>query len=199
MNISFIFFLNKKKIKIQYFLQSRSSLLPSCCSYPGSFYSWRRERTVSVCHRFSFPFPFSMSLSLARSRSLARSLVLARSLARPPSRSLSRSLTLKYYMTLVHPHTTESGLGRIWDEVRTVDYYLIGTWFNSFSDLAARILWSQFFTGFYNVDFSWFNNTWFNSQTWFTSTSFLSHWKIIPILTTSIYDLIKLKNLFFIC
>ena len=49
---------------------------------------------------------------------------------------------------------------------------LIGTWFNSISDLAARIPQSQIFTGFYNVNFSWFNNTWFNSQTLFTGNIF---------------------------
>ena len=70
----------------------------------------------------------------------------------------------------------------------TVDYCLIGTWFNSISDLAARIPWSQIFIGFYNINFSWFNNTWFNSQTWFTGAIFWSHWKTIPNLKA---DLIK--------
>ena len=78
-------------------------------------------------------------------------------------------------------------------ESNTVDYCLIGTWFNSILDLAARIPWSQIFIGFYNLVFSWFNNTWFNSQIWFTGTIFLSqfffpifwsHGKTIPYLNT---------------
>ena len=45
----------------------------------------------------------------------------------------------------------------------TVDYYVIGIWFNSISDSTTIMPQSQNFIGFYHVDFSWFNNTWFNS------------------------------------
>ena len=49
----------------------------------------------------------------------------------------------------------------------TVDYRLFVTWFNDISDLTSKFLWSQIFIGFCNVNFTWFNNTWYNSQTWF--------------------------------
>ena len=51
--------------------------------------------------------------------------------------------------------------------VCAVEYCLIGTWFTSNLDLAAMMLQSQNFTGFYNVNFLWFD-----SQSRFTVATF---------------------------
>ena len=76
-----------------------------------------------------------------------------------------------------------------------VDCCLIGTWFNSIFDLATMMRRSQNFIGFYNINFSWYYNTWFNSQTWFTNAIFLSHRKFLPDSKTSIYNLIKFMTI----
>ena len=81
-----------------------------------------------------------------------------------------------------------------------MDYCLIGTWFNSISDLTTMMPKSQNFTSLYNVNFSWFNNTWFNSQTWFTGVIFRFHGKFWPNLKALVQNFIQsIIVLFILC
>ena len=64
----------------------------------------------------------------------------------------------------------------------TVDCRLFVTWFNDISDLTSRFLWSQIFTSFCNVNFTGFNDTWYNSQTWFKVIFFRSLGNFFPDL-----------------
>ena len=73
-----------------------------------------------------------------------------------------------------------------------VDYCLFVIWFNDISDLTSKFLWSQIFVCFCSVDFTRFNNTWYNSQTWFKVTIFRSFKIFFPDLVTSTFLLIYL-------
>ena len=78
-----------------------------------------------------------------------------------------------------------SGLGAFHDCLTyTVDYRLFVTWFNDISDLTSKFFWSQIFAGFCNANFTWFNDTWYNSQTWFKVTIFRSLGIFSPDLVT---------------